>query len=114
MLCLVFFEIGLLSFHSITSFDSLSHSIYFHCDFFFFVFCHPQIFDIENASRFCHANGTWDKYTDYDQCKHVEKDLRNEIDMLPQLELAAHIYSIGYTLSLIALSLGLAVFIHFK
>ncbi|XP_055309678.1 diuretic hormone receptor-like isoform X2 [Sitodiplosis mosellana] len=68
----------------------------------------------QNASRFCHANGTWDKYANYDQCKHVVKDLPNEIDIFPQLELATHIYSIGYTLSLVALSLGLAVFIHFK
>lgn len=44
----------------------------------------------------------------------MEKDLPNEIDIFPQLELATHIYSIGYTLSLIALSLGLAVFLHFK
>lgn len=77
-----------------------------------FLFALSEI--VENASRFCHANGTWDKYANYDQCEHVVKDLPNEMDILPQLELATHIYSIGYTLSLIALSLGLAVFIHFK
>lgn len=74
-----------------------------HCGFYLFP---------ENASRFCHANGTWDSYTNYDQCDHV--DPIDEMDILPHVELATNIYSAGYTLSLIALSLGLAVFIHFK
>lgn len=70
--------------------------------------------NIENASRFCYENGTWDKYANYDQCKHVLKELTDEMDITPHVELTTNIYSVGYTLSLVALSLGLAVFIHFK
>lgn len=69
---------------------------------------------IENASRFCYPNGTWDKVANYDQCKHVVKELTDDMDLIPHVELATNIYSAGYTLSLVALSLGLAVFIHFK
>lgn len=67
----------------------------------------------ENASRFCHSNGTWDK-ANYDQCKDLVNKLTEEMDIIPHVELATNIYSAGYTLSLLALSLGLAVFIHFK
>lgn len=69
---------------------------------------------LENATRFCYANGTWDTYADYDLCQHVWKELTDEIDVLPHVELATNIYSAGYMLSLLALSLGLIVFIHFK
>lgn len=68
---------------------------------------------IENASRFCHANGTWDK-ANYDQCKDIVDKLTDGMDIKPHVELATNIYGAGYTLSLVALSLGLAVFIHFK
>lgn len=42
------------------------------------------------------------------------KELTDDMDIIPHVELATNIYSAGYTLSLVALSLGLAVFIHFK
>lgn len=64
---------------------------------------------IENASRFCYANGTWGR-PNYEQCKPLTI---GEIDA-SYVEIATHIYSIGYPISLISLSLGLAVFIHFK
>lgn len=71
------------------------------------------LINVENASRFCHANGTWDK-ANYDQCKDLVNKLTDDMDIIPHVELATNIYSAGYTLSLVALSLGLAVFIHFK
>lgn len=67
---------------------------------------------IENASRFCHANGTWDKYANYDQCDQI--DLTYGIETLPHLEYITHIWTAGYTLSLVSLILGIAIFIHFK
>ncbi|XP_031631545.1 diuretic hormone receptor-like isoform X2 [Contarinia nasturtii] len=66
----------------------------------------------KNASRFCNANGTWDR-PNYELCKPLEENLAQVIDA-SYVEIATHIYSIGYPISLIALSLGLAVFIHFK
>lgn len=75
----------------------------------------PENFSLlENSTRFCYANGTWDAYADYDQCRHVWKELTDEIDVLPHVELTTNIYSVGYTISLVALTLGLIVFIHFK
>lgn len=79
-----------------------------------FLFVSLSLNFIENASRFCHANGTWDRYANYDQCKHVIRDVTDDMDLIPHVELATNIYSAGYTISLVALSLGLAVFIHFK
>lgn len=67
----------------------------------------------ENASRFCHANGTWDSHANYDHCNHIE-DTTDGSDQTQNIVIATHIYSAGYTLSLVALGLGLAVFIHFK
>lgn len=84
----------------------------FICDFGFLSFSFHLI-NIENASRFCHANGTWDK-ANYDQCKDLVDKLTDGMDIKPHVELATNIYGAGYTLSLVALSLGLAVFIHFK
>lgn len=66
----------------------------------------------ENASRFCYANGTWDNYANYDQCDQI--DLTYGIETLPHLERITHIWTAGYTLSLVSLILGIAIFIHFK
>lgn len=66
----------------------------------------------ENASRFCYANGTWDSYANYDQCNQI--DLTYGIETLPHLEYITHIWTAGYTLSLVSLILGIAIFIHFK
>lgn len=68
-------------------------------------------YQTENASRFCHPNGTWDK-SNYDQCDQL--DLTFGIETLPHLEYITHIWTAGYTLSLVSLILGIAIFIHFK
>lgn len=87
--------------------------ILYDTNIFFFLF-HPLNFFVhtENASRFCHANGTWDKYVNYAQCNQI--DLTHGIDTLPHLEYITHIWFAGYTLSLVSLILGIAIFIHFK
>lgn len=66
----------------------------------------------ENASRFCYENGTWDEHVNYEQCKQL--DLTHGIETLPHLEYITHIWTAGYTLSLVSLILGIAIFIHFK
>lgn len=66
-----------------------------------------------NATRFCHANSTWDNYSSYDQCHHVIKP-SNLPDFSPSVELPTLIYCSGYFLSLIGLTLALLVFVYFK
>lgn len=65
---------------------------------------------IENASRGCQPDGHWSNYTNYDLCQHVPDT--TEFDT--EVELPTIIYKIGYTISLISLSLAVAVFVHFK
>lgn len=68
---------------------------------------------IENASRYCHYNGSWDNYTNYDQCQHLSNSSSvQEFEF--DVELPTFIYGAGYILSLVALSLALIVFVYFK
>lgn len=67
----------------------------------------------ENATRFCHINGQWDNYTNYDLCHHVvESSPRNEFDTL--VEVPIFIYITGYIISLIALIISVVIFTKFK
>ncbi|XP_022225084.2 diuretic hormone receptor isoform X2 [Drosophila obscura] len=67
----------------------------------------------KNATRFCHANGTWEKYTNYDACAHLPASHSvTEFEVI--VELPTIIYYIGYALSLVSLSLALIVFAYFK
>ena len=67
----------------------------------------------ENASRFCHLDGTWDDHTNYEQCTHLpEQSLTPEFELF--VELPTIIYYTGYTLSLVALILAVIVFIRYK
>lgn len=68
---------------------------------------------IDNATRFCHLNGTWDHYSNYDRCSHVSNSSR-VLNFEPVVELPTIIYYAGYALSLVALSLAVAVFMYFK
>lgn len=68
---------------------------------------------IENATRFCHDNGTWDNYTDYDKCLHITAT-ESFHEFTPNIELPTYIYVFGYIFSLISLSLALVVFVYFK
>lgn len=67
----------------------------------------------ENASRHCLSNGNWDNYTNYDLCVSVD-NLAVMSEFEPRIELPTIIYCTGYTISLISLSLAVAVFIYFK
>ncbi|EDW74263.1 uncharacterized protein Dwil_GK21476 [Drosophila willistoni] len=67
----------------------------------------------KNATRFCHANGTWEKYTNYDACMHLPApETVPEFEVI--VELPTIIYYIGYTISLVSLTLALIVFAYFK
>lgn len=70
-------------------------------------------FYIDNASRFCHLNATWDDYTNYDLCLHVP-DSSAVSNFEAVVELPAIVYYTGYSISLISLTLAVAVFVHFK
>lgn len=76
--------------------------------FVFFIF-----FCSENASRFCHLDGNWDNYTNYDLCQHVP-DSSAVPEFEVGVELPTIVYYTGYTISLISLTLAIAVFIYFK
>ncbi|XP_018797882.1 PREDICTED: diuretic hormone receptor isoform X4 [Bactrocera latifrons] len=67
----------------------------------------------QNATRFCHANGTWEKYTNYDLCMHLPAP-STVPEFEPIIELPTIIYYIGYTISLVSLTLAIIVFAYFK
>lgn len=67
----------------------------------------------QNATRYCHSNGTWDSYTNYSACEHIEQtSVVPEFE--PVIELPSIIYYVGYTISLVALVLAVTVLIYFK
>lgn len=67
----------------------------------------------ENATRQCHWDGHWDNYTNYDRCLHLPQVTPVD-EFEPNVELPTIIYYTGYTISLISLTLAVAVFLHFK
>ncbi|XP_073812334.1 diuretic hormone 44 receptor 1 isoform X2 [Musca autumnalis] len=67
----------------------------------------------QNATRYCHANGTWDQYTNYDACMHLTEPA-SVSEFEPIIELPTIIYYVGYTISLVSLTLALMVFAYFK
>ena len=84
-------------------------SLYFFA--FRFVFFHLT----ENATRFCHSDSKWDNYTSYEQCRHLTDGSGHSVsEFAPGVELPTIIYYTGYTISLISLTMAVAVFIHFK
>ncbi|XP_037903274.1 diuretic hormone receptor isoform X2 [Hermetia illucens] len=67
----------------------------------------------QNATRYCTAEGVWDNYTNYGQCLHLpESSVVPEFE--PNIELPTFIYYVGYTISLISLTLAVLVFSYFK
>lgn len=68
---------------------------------------------VENATRLCHSDGNWDSYTNYDRCSHLPP-VTPLAEFEPNVELPTIIYYTGYTISLISLTLAVAVFVHFK
>lgn len=67
----------------------------------------------KNATRWCHKNATWDNYTDYTACSDLP-NLSETTGIEPTIEVATMLYFIGYTVSLIAVSLAVWIFIYFK
>ncbi|XP_071446239.1 diuretic hormone receptor-like [Hetaerina americana] len=67
----------------------------------------------QNATRFCHENGTWATYTDYTGCQEVESPGGGPI-FGGGVELATTLYLAGYALSLAALAAAISIFIYFK
>uniref|UniRef100_A0A1Y1KDD1 Diuretic hormone receptor n=3 Tax=Photinus pyralis TaxID=7054 RepID=A0A1Y1KDD1_PHOPY len=64
--------------------------------------------DRENASRECLWNGTWSK-SDYSFCWDITEEPTEE-----NFFTTSTIYFVGYTLSLVALSIAIGIFIYFK
>uniref|UniRef100_A0A182IPK0 Diuretic hormone receptor n=1 Tax=Anopheles atroparvus TaxID=41427 RepID=A0A182IPK0_ANOAO len=67
----------------------------------------------QNATRFCNADGSWDNYTDYDRCEHLAQSSPVP-SFEPGIELPTLIYFVGYSISLAALVLAVAVLVYFK
>ncbi|XP_058123003.1 diuretic hormone receptor-like [Anopheles ziemanni] len=66
----------------------------------------------QNATRFCNVDGSWDNYTDYDRCEHVLATPMSSFE--PSIELPSLIYYVGYSISLAALVVAVAVLVYFK
>ncbi|XP_035206838.1 diuretic hormone receptor-like, partial [Stegodyphus dumicola] len=67
-----------------------------------------------NASRYCLENGTWSSWSNYRSCKPLTLHEDEFFQVLWDMKEAATIYYVGYGISLVALSLALLVFFHFK
>ncbi|XP_024084858.1 diuretic hormone receptor-like isoform X2 [Cimex lectularius] len=65
----------------------------------------------QNATRWCHPNGTWANYSNYTKCSDLGKPA---IEFEDGVEVTTMIYSIGYGLSLVALCLAVYIFIYYK
>ncbi|XP_056640330.1 diuretic hormone receptor-like isoform X1 [Diorhabda sublineata] len=73
--------------------------------------CFSELFHIkydssQNATRFCHANGTWSKQN-FSMCKEL-------IEIPENTSTQADIYFVGFTLSLITLTIAVGIFMCFK
>uniref|UniRef100_A0A1Q3FK52 Diuretic hormone receptor n=1 Tax=Culex tarsalis TaxID=7177 RepID=A0A1Q3FK52_CULTA len=66
----------------------------------------------QNASRYCNINGTWDNYTNYDECQHVGTSPLPDFEL--HIELPTIVYFAGYSISLAALVLAVTVLVNFK
>ena len=64
----------------------------------------------ENATRVCQANGTWANYSNYRSCVPLGPfDPPTDYG-----EDTTTVYFVGYTVSILALSVAIWIFIHFK
>ncbi|XP_071644590.1 diuretic hormone receptor isoform X2 [Temnothorax longispinosus] len=64
---------------------------------------------IQNASRWCWPNGTWDTYSNYSMCRDVRL---STIEL--GVEITTALYFIGYSLSLFTLIMAVCIFIYYK
>ena len=69
----------------------------------------------ENASRECWATGNWNETTgiktDYSNCTMIEHTDNEEEDIVDEVD---DIYMVGYSLSLLALTIALIIFLKFR
>nr|QRN45475.1 diuretic hormone receptor CRF-DH isoform X3 [Carausius morosus] len=65
----------------------------------------------QNATRLCHSNGTWHRYSDYSAC--MSPDIGpNNLDI--GADVTSTLYLVGYSMSLVALSIAIWIFLYFK
>ena len=72
-----------------------------------------KIYTKGKATRFCHANGIWDKVGNYSACID-SSDVSYEMISPFHAEIMYWIYVVGYILSLIFCTLALLIFLHYK
>ncbi|XP_064540705.1 diuretic hormone receptor isoform X4 [Drosophila montana] len=68
----------------------------------------------ENATRFCHANGTWNHYSNYSSCHQQSGSVPIVPDFSASVDLPAIIYAGGYFISFATLVVALIIFLSFK
>lgn len=68
----------------------------------------------ENATRFCHVNGTWNHYSNYTSCHQQSGSVPVIPDFSPNVDLPAIIYACGYFISFATLVVALIIFLSFK
>ncbi|KAH8407654.1 hypothetical protein KR222_009489 [Zaprionus bogoriensis] len=68
----------------------------------------------ENATRFCHMNGTWNHYSNYTSCHQQSGSVPIVPDFSASVELPAIIYACGYFISFATLVVALIIFLGFK
>lgn len=72
----------------------------------------------DNATRYCNNEGKWDDLTNYEKCQHIMQNNRTcsdmDFDVRCSADATSIIYYVGYTISLLALTLAVIVFINFK
>ena len=66
--------------------------------------------NLDNATRECFENGTWNPKADYTSCKPI---LENTVS-IPIYSIPSTIYTVGYSLSLVALLLALSILLIFR
>lgn len=70
----------------------------------------PDLFITANATRTCLPGGLWSNKTDYHHCIKAMNDAEAD-DTLQDWSL--QIYTVGYSVSLVALVIALSIFIGF-
>ncbi|XP_049859773.1 diuretic hormone receptor-like [Schistocerca gregaria] len=69
----------------------------------------------QNASRWCHANGTWSSYSNYSSCEAMLPKMP-VVEVIDEVivEVATTLYFTGYSVSLAALVVAVTIFLYFK
>lgn len=71
--------------------------------------------DAENATKVCFSNGTWANWTDYGSCVPLpDSDFKMPETGVSISEDTTTIFFTGYTISIVALTLAIWIFTHFK